>query len=198
MSFIDLPTGCVEFWDARMAVPPSRAKDGQGVPRSNLNQLHKVWAFEVTLHKLSQTNALKWMARLNNNTGDGHRWTIDQGSLIAGDEGAPRVLLGGQLGTSLNIDGVTADMVIPEGAFVSIVTGGQRYVYQLAADVMASGTGTATLVFNTPLRVSPNDNDVVEIKTPIVEGLVDFGAMGFARRRRFVSGDRQFTITGMR
>ncbi|WP_270374991.1 hypothetical protein [Marinicauda sp. Alg238-R41] len=198
MSFIDLPTGCVEDWTPRLTPRPSRARDSQGLPRGNINQLGKVWAFDVSLHAMTQIDALKWIAELNDNTGDGHRWVIDQGSLISGSEGAPLVAGGSQLGTSLDIDGVTNGMVIPQGAFISIITASKRYVYQLASQVTASGTGTATLAFNTPMRVSPADNDVVEIAAPKIEGFVDFDGMSFARRRRFVSGGAQFTITGAR
>lgn len=194
MALVDLPTGCVDDWTARLASRPSRARDAFGRGRSNISQLGAVWAFDVTLHKMTQANALKWIARLNDNTQDGHRWTIPQGSLISGSEGTPRVNLGGQLGTSLNVDGVTASMVISEGAFVSIITASRRYAYQLASQATANSSGAVTLTFNTPLRVSPNNDDVVEIAAPKVEGFVDFNGMSLANRRSFIGGGAQFTI----
>lgn len=198
MAFVVLPTGCVEDFTPRLASRPSRARDAQGIARSNIQQLGKVWAFDVMLHKMLQAKSLEWIAKLNDDTGDGHRWTIPQGSLISGAEGTPRVNLGGQAGTSLNVDGISNGLVIPAGAFVSIITASKRYVYQMASTVTASGTGTATLVFNTPLRVSPANNDVVEIAAPKVEGFVDFNGMSFANRRGFIGGGAQFTITGVR
>lgn len=196
MAFTDLPAGFVLGYTPRLASRPSRARDAQGVARANIEQLGKVWALDVTLKRMVQADALKWIARLNNNTGDGHRWTIPQGDLISGSEGAPRVLLGGQLGTSLNVDGVANGLVIPEGAFVSHITAAKRYLYQTASQVTASGTGTATLIFNTPMRVSPSDNDVVEIAAPKIEGLVDFN--GAELGALYQAPGFQFTITGAR
>ncbi|MFW6299956.1 MAG: hypothetical protein ACOC20_03435 [Oceanicaulis sp.] len=193
MAFVNLPAGNVRSHVARQASRPSRARNAQGVGAANINQLGKVWAFDVTLTAMLQAAALQWIARLNNNTGDGHRWTIPQGDLIPGSEGAPRVAGAGQLGTSLNVDGVTASMAIPEGAFVSIITAGRRRCYQMAETVTANGSGAVTLVFNTPLRVAPADNDVVEIKAPKVEGLVDFSGMALAALYQSRGG--AFTIT---
>lgn len=174
MAFVDLPTGCVAGYTASLVPRPARARSAFGTAGININRLGQHWRFEVRLHAMTQANALKWDTDLGNNTGDGHRWTIPQGDLISGSEGTPLVAGANQQGSSLNIDGAMAGLVIPKGAFVSIVTNGRRYVQRMAAAVTVGGGGTATLTFTSPMRVIPGDNNVVEIKTPKVEGLVDF------------------------
>ena len=128
---------------------------------------------------MTQTKALEWV-QLENET-DTLLWDIPQGDLVAANDGSPLVDGASQLGTSLDIDGVTPEFVIPQGAYISITTSGQRYVYQVTAEVTAT-TGSATLSIQPPLRVSPANNDVVEISSPKLEGYVNFQGLTHARR----------------
>lgn len=97
---------------------------------------------------------------------------VHQPGFDTGSPGAPRVNGAGQAGTSLAIDGLTPGHVLKKGQFVSVVTSGRRFLYRLAADVTANGSGQATAALRTMLRYPLSDNDVVEIDQPVIEGFV--------------------------
>ena len=87
--------------------------------------------------------------------------------------GAPgTVLVNGadQLGASLVVDGVTPQYAFTKGQLISIVTGGQRWLYALDADTIADASGAATLTLEVMIRTLHADNDVVEVADPKIEG----------------------------
>jgi len=196
MAFIDLPVGCVADYKGQLVPRAARSRSAFGTGGSNISRLGRHWQCEVRLHKMLQDDAIKWDSRLSNDTGDGHRWTIPQGNLISGPEGAPLVAGANQQGTTLNIDGAAPGLVIPEGAFVSTITNGRRYVQRMAAQVTVSGGGTAALTFTAPMRVIPGDNNVVEIKSPKVEGLIeDFDGLSVSvTLARYITDGATFII----
>lgn len=105
--------------------------------------------------------------------------------------GAVRVNGAGQLGTSLVVDGLTPQVVIPAGKWLSVVISDRRYAYYTTAEVVADETGAATLPIYPMIRRSPADNDVVELAEPKVEGRV---IMSERDVRRIGSLSFSFTI----
>ena len=97
---------------------------------------------------------------------------VFQPGFDTGYPGTPLVKGGGQIGSALVIDGLTPGYVISKGQFISVITGGQRFLYRARADVTASGTGEAAVLLGTLLRRPPADNAVVEIAQPMIEGFV--------------------------
>ncbi|MNR43834.1 hypothetical protein D3C85_1625010 [compost metagenome] len=69
------------------------------------------------------------------------------------------------------IDGLPNGYVIRKGQFLSVGSAGQRFLYRAKASA-TSVAGTATVPLRTMLRRPPNDNDVVEIAQPMIEGFV--------------------------
>lgn len=104
--------------------------------------------------------------------GDTVLMRVFQPGLVIPNPGAPQVNGGGQGGTSLAIDGLPAGYVIRKGQFLSVVSAGQRYLYRAKANATANGAGAATIQLRHMLRRPPNDNDVVEIAQPMIEGFV--------------------------
>lgn len=98
--------------------------------------------------------------------------SVPQAGVSAISQGTPRVLGAGQSGRILNVDGVTADITIPKGRFFNVTTAGRTRLYQTTEACQATTLGALDLVFWPELRVSPADNDVVEITAPVVEGFV--------------------------
>lgn len=90
-----------------------------------------------------------------------------------GSEGTPRVNGASQRGTTLAVDGVTADLIIPKGTFVNVTTAGRVRLYQLSQNCQASTLGAVDLVIWPEIRVSPADNDVVTLKGAVIEGYVE-------------------------
>ena len=96
---------------------------------------------------------------------------VFQPGFDTGAPGAPLVKGAGQIGSALIVDGLTPGYVIRKGQFLSVLTGGQRFLYRARADVTATG-GEATIQLGTLLRRPPADNAVVEIAQPMIEGFV--------------------------
>lgn len=92
---------------------------------------------------------------------------VDQGT-----PGAPLVNGAGQVGYSLNVDGLTPGYAFGEGYWFSIEAAGQHYLHNVAAAGMADGTGAATIEFAPALRVIPENNAVIHLAQPMMEGLV--------------------------
>lgn len=84
--------------------------------------------------------------------------------------GAPLISGAGQLGSSLAVDGLTPGVPIAAGKWLSVIVSGRRYAYFTTADVIADGTGAATLPIYPMIRRSPADNAVVELAAPMIEG----------------------------
>lgn len=103
--------------------------------------------------------------------GDTVLMRVFQPGLVIPNPGAPLVKGAGQAGASLTIDGLPNGYVIRKGQFLSVVSVGQRFLYRAKASA-TSVAGTATVPLRTMLRRPPNDNDVVEIAQPMVEGFV--------------------------
>lgn len=169
---ITLPTGDVQDFTPECVPKP---QDNRSASGSNFQQYvwaGRHWRFLVRLRRLTHERAALWSDL--ERPGEVFTWPIDQGALQESDEGAPRVEGGAQLGTTLNADGLTAGYVVNKGAFVSVITNARRYLYRVTATVTASGTGEAALSVFPPLRVSPFDNDIIEIAAPKLDGQVSF------------------------
>lgn len=95
---------------------------------------------------------------------------IPQPGLDTGAPGAPLVAGAGQTGTTLNLDGLTPHYVFRRRQWLTITTSGQRYAYRVKTETVVGSGGTVALPLTTMLRVSPADNDVVEVAEPKIEG----------------------------
>ncbi len=189
---ITLPTGCVQDWSHRLVPDPAESVSSFGTNRQRFVRLGRHWRFDVQLHAMVQAKALEWSV-LDADT-DTMVWTIPQDGLQAAGDGMPLVDGAGQLGSTLNVDGLTVGYVIKPGAFISIITSSRRYVYQVTAEATASGVGEAALSIQPPLRVTPNNNDTVEIAAPKVEGLARWSGMTRHRRVGNLVRGLSFTI----
>lgn len=96
---------------------------------------------------------------------------VYQPGFSPGIPGSPLVNGSGQAGKTLSIKGLTPGYTFTKGQWLSIITGGQRFLYRVAAQVGAP-SGTASVPLRTLLRKSPSNNDVVEVFQPKVEGFV--------------------------
>lgn len=101
--------------------------------------------------------------------------SVPQPGVEIGSPGTPRVSGGGQLGSTLIVDGVTPGYVLGAGRYLSVITGGQRYLYATAQSATANGSGVITIPLEVPIRFPPSDDDVVEIAEPKIEGFATFG-----------------------
>jgi hypothetical protein len=89
-----------------------------------------------------------------------------------GEPGSPLVKGANQAGGSIIMDGFAPGYVMREGYWFSVVTNSQHYLYNVAADAVADGSGNVTVPIVPWLRRPPADNDVVYVIQPMLEGLV--------------------------
>ena len=177
---VTLPSGYVTEWSVRPALQATEAASAFGTNRQRFHRAGQHWAVELKLQPMLPADARQWL-KADTQT-DTVLWSIPQSDFVAANEGSPRIAGAGQLGSTLNVDGVTSGYDIPAGAFVSIVTNGRRYLYRIEEDATADAGGAAVLSIFPMLRVPPNDNDVVEIAAPKIEGYARWTGLRFQMR----------------
>lgn len=133
------------------------------------------WAFDIELAPMEYATFMLWNGL--EAEADTVVWTIPQPGESVSGEGTPLVQGGSQTGSTVLIDGLTVGYTIKAGRWISIITSSQRYLYQVTGDVTANGSGVASVTIRPSLRVSPADNDVVEVTTPKIEGFVRAGSV---------------------
>ncbi len=75
-------------------------------------------------------------------------------------------------GDTLSIRGLTPAVVIPKGKWMSLILNGQRYLYLVAVDAVANGSGVASVQVTSLLRRPTIDGAAVELAEPKIEGYV--------------------------
>jgi hypothetical protein len=145
---------------------------GLGGPSQYVGRLGDRYEVAVQMPTMEAEVARVFISRLTQAKKSSLLMPFPQAGVTVGAEGAPRVNGAGQAGTVLAIDGLPAAKAVKEGWFFSILTGGRRYVHQVAADAVADGGGAIVLNIEPMLRVSPSDNAVVELAVPMIEGFV--------------------------
>lgn len=76
-------------------------------------------------------------------------------------------------GRTVAIDGLTPGYVIRAWQPISFVTGGVRYFDRVESQVIADGSGAATITLYNLLRAPLADNATVELGVPCIEGVVE-------------------------
>ncbi|MFC3097381.1 hypothetical protein [Alteraurantiacibacter palmitatis] len=137
-----------------------------------VNRLGNRWQVTVPLPAMDMTAAREWSALLVRGLRTGVRWKIIQPGTPTGSPGNVLVAGAGQAGFVLNVDGGTPGYPARRGQFFSILTGGRRFVHQIADPQRIAGDGTAALPVEPAMRVVPADNAVVELGRPYLEGLI--------------------------
>lgn len=182
MAVLTLPTDPAP---AKMAIAMVSAKNtltpAIGGAEQELLRKGTRYALTFSMPVMTYVQSMEWDDLMAE--GDTVLMRVFQPGLVIPNPGAPLVKGAGQAGTSLVIDGLPNGYVIRKGQFLSVVSAGQRFLYRAKASA-TSLAGTATIPLRTMLRRPPNDNDVVEIAQPMIEGFVrDLGewAVGVER-----------------
>ncbi|WP_433950772.1 hypothetical protein [Brevundimonas bullata] len=182
MAVLTLPTDPAP---AKMAITMVSAKNvlspAIGGAEQELLRKGTRYALTFSMPVMSYVQSMDWDDLMAE--GDTVLMRVFQPGLVIPNPGTPLVKGAGQAGTSLTIDGLPDGYVIRKGQFLSVVSAGQRFLYRAKASA-TSVAGTATVPLRTMLRRPPNDNDMVEIAQPMIEGFVrDLGewAVGVER-----------------
>ncbi len=117
------------------------------------------WTLTATLPRMNRTQAAPWVAfflSLQGSFATFNGFDPDCKTPRGSWGGMPLVKGGGQTGSTLLIDGLTAGVSKVARAGDYFTVGGE--LKQLTADADSDGSGEATLSFQPPLRNSPADN----------------------------------------
>lgn len=112
------------------------------------------------------------------------------------DPGAPGTpLVNGAVtsGRTVAIDGLTPGYAIKAGQPVSFVSSGSRYFDIIESQVIANGSGEATITLHNLLRAPLANNATVELGVPKLEGAVELASPGPWQRDRLTFFE--FTVT---
>ncbi len=157
-------------------------RDGQvmraatGGARLPVSRMGDHWAMEVDTGALSTLAARALTADILSAGAEPVRIAIPQPGVQIGPPGAPRVKGAGQSGSSIELDGFPPYALVQKGRFITIETGGEGRAYLVdVADTVANASGEITLALWPMLHVEPSDNDVVEVVSPYIEGLIAEG-----------------------
>lgn len=175
---IQLPTGGLSGIGEFLIDHTSKIGSATGVgPETEIERAGSKWGFNVTVSPKTADEALPW--KVLHRRGEPFLLDIIQPGLDIGTPGTPLVSVGGQVGSELPIKGLSSAYTLRLGQFVSVITGGQRYVYMVTAETTADGAGNASVPVTPLLRAAPQLNDVVEIAQPKAEGWVNVPDAGF-------------------
>lgn len=170
MGILILPTDPAP---AKMSIAMISAKNelvpAFGGPEQELLRKGTKYALTFLMPPMSYMRSMDWDDLMAE--GDTVVMRVHQPGIDTGNPGTPRVNGAGQGGTTLAIDGLAPGYVIRKGQFLSVISGGQRFLYRAKASVTEAG-GAALVEVRTMLRRPPNNNDVVELAQPMIEGFV--------------------------
>lgn len=132
------------------------------------------WMWTVSLPAMKRDNAAAWKSFFDRLEGAANTfYGYDPDNVIPRGQalGNPQVKGGSQTGSSLLIDGCTADTLFLRSGDYFQVNGEYK---RLTADALVDGSGEVTLQFKPALRYSPVDNAVITVDAPkVVMALVD-------------------------
>jgi hypothetical protein len=165
-----------------------------GGPTTRVRRLGSKWAFDVELPPLYYETAMAWVAALTSAEADTVILNIPQPEFDVGAPGSPLVNGAGQLGSSLSLDAFTPSYVARAGQWFNLTVSGQKYLYQVAAETVATGGAAAALPINPMIRRSPADNSAADFAAPVIEGFLSGRETGWTVDRGMFVG-LSFTIT---
>lgn len=171
---IELPDGVVPNGIAlRLMDFGGTMRPPLGGPLLRVNRLGNRFAAAVSLPPIPNKDLGRVVvSRLIRAKVEGLRIELPLCGVDQGSPGSPLVNGAGQAGYSLDVDGLTPGYGFSEGYWFSIVSAGQHYLHNVAAAGMADETGAATIEFAPALRVIPENNAVIHLAQPMMEGLV--------------------------
>jgi len=152
-----------------------RASETQRSGNGSLTPLNRAgdhFAVEVDVGALETVCGRELLADLARGMGERIRVPIPEPGVDKGAPGSPLVNGADQAGTSLILDGLTPHYVIRKGWFFTVETPDGPSAHIVTAETIADATGAATVSFWPSLWLAPDDDDVIELAEPFIEGLI--------------------------
>lgn len=168
-----------------------------GGSAQRVNRLGNRWSMTFECPAMPPQQARAWESALARGLKNGVSCIIRQVGTPTGSPGAALVRGAAQAGGTLEIDGLAPGYVVRDGQWLSVLTGGRRYLYMAGGTVMAGADTRAAVPLTDLLRLTPADNAPVELGLPVIEGLLS-GPPGWTIDAGRIARGFQFTITEAR
>lgn len=146
-----------------------------GGATARVERLGDRYSAEVTTPPMRiEPDGRRWSARLMRARKEGGIVEIHQPDLNIGAPGVPVVTSDTAAGKSIPITGLTPNYAIREGQWLNYfdVTG-QRYLDQVTAEVIANGSGAATVTIQNLLRTPILAGSSINLAKPGIEGWIE-------------------------
>ena len=144
-----------------------------GGPVQRINRLGNRHRINVSMPTMQNDKyGRAWVNSLKRGKTEGARMEWPLLGFKPGNPGTVLVNGADQAGTTLIVDGATANYAFRVDQPFSIETDGQHFLYFVAEETVADGSGNATLTITPALRRSPTNNDVCHFAKPMVEGFI--------------------------
>lgn len=155
--------------------PITRRRDLEpafGGPTSRVRRLGSKWAVDVELPPMRYEKAMAWVAALTSADADTVVLALHQPGFKPGVPGSPLVNGAGQLGSLISLDTFTPEYAATAGQWFNLTAAGRTYLYQVAADTIATGGACPALPINPMIRRSPANNSPAVFSDPVIEGFI--------------------------
>lgn len=146
-----------------------------GGEQQRINRLGSRWGLTVRLPRMKlESQRRTWIAALSQGLQEGVMLRFPQVDFVNDVTGGGSTLVNGanQIGSTLNIDGITPGKIAKYGQFFSVPVAGERFVYMVAADTTANASGQMALPIFPMIRKSPADNSACEFGAPFLQGFL--------------------------
>lgn len=150
------------------------------------------WRFETPAMRLEPDGRL-WAEKLHRARRLGAIMPLQQPDLNVSAPGLPKVRTATPTGRIVPLKGLTPHYAIKAGYWLSLVVDGQRYLDQVAGQVIADASGNADVELQNLIRTPLSVDDVAEIGIPKIEGALEGLSGGAWVNDRITSFS--FTIT---
>ena len=137
-----------------------------------VNRGGQKWACTLTFPPLRGRNRANMMSLVTKLEGQENRLrvAVTDNPKDGAYGGTPLVTGAAQTGSSLAIDGCTANVTnwIREGDYLSVIVNGEPELKICTADASSDGLGNVTVQFKPNLRASPADNAVIYVEDGVL------------------------------
>lgn len=189
---IQLPSGGIKSAGEFVVDTTIETLSALGADEQRFERAGTRWGFNVMVAAKTAEQAIPW--KVLHRRGETFLMSVPQYGLDVGSPGTPLVYGAGQTGSTINLKGFVPGYTVRAFQWLSLVTGGQRYLYQARSEVTADSGGLASVPLSSILRMSPQADDVVEIEDPKIEGWVDYPSAGFSLDTATIMTGLSFSI----
>lgn len=176
-TIIDLPhSGYVEasprFVDFSTRHIPNLGQEEQQIVRMGARYAVAITLGRKLYEAVGDEGGMEWISLLEQAMQGEARYPFPQPKIATTGAGTPRVRTAGQSGSILSSDGFSANYAYRRGQAFSLIHGGNHYLHKFSANGSVDANGIGSLPIFPMLRVEPDDNALLEIETPLIQGKI--------------------------